>query len=54
MVCRTEIMGLVSIHQKRLIVNLNKKIFRNCKVYMLVTVSHLVLYKPLTVSYKPY
>ena len=25
MVCRTEIMGLVSIHQKRLIVNLNKK-----------------------------
>ena len=54
MVCRTEIMGLVSIYQKRLIVNLNNKIFRNCKSYMLVTVSHLVLCKPLTMSYKPY
>ena len=54
MVCRTEIMGLVSIYQKRLIVNLNNKIFRNCKAYMLVTVSHLVLCKPLTMSYKPY
>ena len=54
MVCRTEIMGLVSIYQKRLIVNLNNKIFRNCKAYMLVAVSHLVLCKPLTMSYKPY
>ena len=54
MVCRTEIMGLVSIYQKRLIVNLNNKIFRNCKAYMLVKVSHLVLCKPLTMSYKPY
>ena len=54
MVCRIEIMGLVSIHQKRLIVNLNNKIFQNRKVYILATVSHLVLCKPLTISYKPY
>ena len=54
MVCRIEIMGLVSIHQKRLIVNLNNKIFQNRKLYILATVSHLVLCKPLTISYKPY
>ena len=54
MVCRIEIMGLVSIHQKRLIVNLNNKIFQNPKAYILATVSHLVLCKPLTISYKPY
>ena len=54
MVCRIEIMGLVSIHQKRLIVNLNNKIFQNRKAYILAKVSHLVPCKPLTISYKPY